>query len=105
MYKQNRLHFIDNKWYFIPTYICENHGVVILKKDIIDDNIVTPKKSIRKFITKGLHVKIVLKKDQPTGILTEGYVKDVLTNSSEHWRGIKVRLEDGQVGRVQEILP
>lgn len=105
MYKQNRLHFINNKWYFLPTYICEKHGVVILKKDIIDENAVIPLKSIRKYITKGLHVKIVLKKDQPTGILTEGYVKDVLTNSSEHWRGIKVRLEDGQVGRVQEILP
>jgi uncharacterized repeat protein (TIGR03833 family) len=47
----------------------------------------------------------VLKKDQPTGKLTEGYVQDVLTNSQEHWRGIKVRLTDGQIGRVQEILP
>lgn len=105
MYKQNRLHFINNNWYYIPTFICERHGIVVLKKDINPSNIVTPLKSVRKYITKGLHVKIVLKKDQPTGKLTEGYVKDVLTNSSEHWRGIKVRLEDGQIGRVQEILP
>ena len=48
--------------------------------------------------------KIVLKKDQPTGILTEGVVKDILTNSAIHPRGIKVRLESGQVGRVQVIL-
>ncbi len=55
-------------------------------------------------IKPGLRVKIVLKKDQPTGELTEGIVQDILTPSSHHPRGIKVRLEDGQVGRVQEIL-
>ncbi len=52
----------------------------------------------------GLRVKIVLKKDQPTGKLTEGVVGEILTPSAYHPRGIKVRLEDGQVGRVQEIL-
>lgn len=55
-------------------------------------------------IHQGLLVKIVLKKDQRTGKLTEGIVKDILTNSSFHPHGIKVRLEDGQVGRVQEII-
>lgn len=59
---------------------------------------------IRDNIKPGIRVKIVLKKDQPTGILTEGIVKDILTNSKVHHRGIKVRLEDGQVGRVQEII-
>lgn len=59
---------------------------------------------IRDNIKPGLRVKIVLKKDQPTGILTEGIVKDILTNSKIHPRGIKVRLEDGSVGRVQEII-
>lgn len=59
---------------------------------------------IRANIVPGLKVKIVLKKDQPTGILTEGVVKDILTNSAIHPRGIKVRLESGQVGRVQVIL-
>lgn len=59
---------------------------------------------IRDNIKPGIRVKIVLKKDQRTGILTEGIVKDILTNSKVHHRGIKVRLEDGQVGRVQEII-
>lgn len=59
---------------------------------------------IRSNIKPGIKVKIVLKKDQPTGVLTEGSVKDILTNSAVHPRGIKVRLEDGQVGRVQEII-
>jgi len=52
----------------------------------------------------GAEVNIVLKKDQRTGDLTEGIVSRILTNSSSHPHGIKVRLEDGQVGRVKEIL-
>lgn len=52
----------------------------------------------------GLEVSIVLKKDQRTGKLTNGIVKDLLTNSKFHPHGIKVRLEDGQVGRVKEIV-
>lgn len=55
-------------------------------------------------IKPGIKVAIVLKKDQKTGILTEGIVKDILTNSAIHHRGIKVRLTDGSVGRVQKIL-
>ncbi len=55
-------------------------------------------------IRPGLKVKIVLKQDQRTGVLTEGIVKDVLTNSAVHPRGIKVRLADGRVGRVREII-
>lgn len=58
----------------------------------------------RKDIQSGLEVNIVLKKDQRTGKKTRGIVKDILTNSSFHPYGIKVRLEDGQVGRVQDIL-
>jgi uncharacterized repeat protein (TIGR03833 family) len=61
--------------------------------------------TIRANIAKGTHVKIVLKKDQRTGILTEGVVKDILTSAPVHHRGIKVRLEDGQIGRVKEIIP
>ena len=57
----------------------------------------------RSDITSGLEVKIVLKKDQRSGRLTEGVVKDILTNSSFHPHGIKVRLASGDVGRVQEI--
>lgn len=58
----------------------------------------------RKNITTGAEVQIVLKKDQRTGKLTRGIVQDILTNSPEHPHGIKVRLTDGQVGRVKEIL-
>ncbi|AKG04895.1 hypothetical protein AAV35_008820 [Salimicrobium jeotgali] len=58
---------------------------------------------MRKDIKAGQKVSIVLKKDQRSGALTEGVVKDILTKSPEHPHGIKVRLEDGQVGRVKEI--
>ncbi|MEW6740885.1 MAG: YwbE family protein [Nitrospirota bacterium] len=54
-------------------------------------------------IRPGLRVSIVLKKDQKTGKLTEGIVKDILTNSSLHPHGIKVRLQSGEVGRVKKI--
>ncbi|HUL30058.1 MAG TPA: YwbE family protein [Thermodesulfobacteriota bacterium] len=52
----------------------------------------------------GLQVLIVLKKDQPSGKLTEGRVKDILTRSPTHPYGIKVRLESGEIGRVKKIL-
>jgi uncharacterized repeat protein (TIGR03833 family) len=52
----------------------------------------------------GLHVSIVLKKDQQIGKRTEGIVRDILTNSPSHPHGIKVRLESGEVGRVKEIF-
>ena len=58
----------------------------------------------REDIRPGTEVYIVLKKDQRSGKLTRGFVKDILTRSASHPHGIKVRLTDGQVGRVQEIL-
>lgn len=60
--------------------------------------------TIRSNIKPGMRVLIVLKKDQRTGVLTEGIVKDLLTSAPKHHRGIKVRLEDGQIGRVQKIV-
>ena len=57
----------------------------------------------RKFIRPGVTVDIVLKKDQRSGKLTRGIVRDVLTKSERHPHGIKVRLRDGQVGRVKQI--
>ncbi len=56
-------------------------------------------------IKPGMLVNIILKKDQRTGTLTQGIVKDLLTSAPFHHRGIKVRLDDGQIGRVAEILP
>lgn len=58
----------------------------------------------RECIKPGATVDIVLKKDQPTGILTRGFVGRLLTNKGYHPRGIKVMLTDGQVGRVQAII-
>ena len=55
-------------------------------------------------IKPGMTVFIVLKQDQHTGKLTKGIVKDILTKSPNHPHGIKVRLQDGQVGRVKEII-
>jgi uncharacterized repeat protein (TIGR03833 family) len=60
--------------------------------------------TIRANIKRGNLVNIILKKDQRTGALTEGIVKDILTSAPKHHRGIKVRLEDGQIGRVQEVI-
>lgn len=64
-------------------------------------NIMTGK--LRSQITVGAKVSIVLKEDQRSGNLTEGVVQRILTNSPNHPHGIKVKLEDGQVGRVKQI--
>ncbi|MEH6306009.1 YwbE family protein [Olivibacter sp. CPCC 100613] len=57
----------------------------------------------RKEIFIGQYVGVILKKDQRTGDITYGHVKNILTSAAFHSRGIKVRLEDGQIGRVAEI--
>lgn len=54
-------------------------------------------------IKLGAHVSVVLKQDQRTGNLTQGVVENILTNSPNHHHGIKVRLGNGEVGRVKEI--
>ena len=59
---------------------------------------------LRANIKPGLEVLIVLKKDQTSGKLTRGIVKEILTNSPSHPHGIKVRLQSGEVGRVKEIV-
>ena len=59
----------------------------------------------RSDIKPGVRVSIVLKRDQGTGALTEGIIKDILTTSPQHPHGIKVRLESGEVGRVKKIKP
>jgi uncharacterized repeat protein (TIGR03833 family) len=58
----------------------------------------------RSDIYPGLEVDIILKKDQRSGKLTRGIVKNLLTSAAHHSRGIKVRLEDGQIGRVAHIV-
>lgn len=66
--------------------------------------VVTTNGQDRSHIRLGIEVDIVLKQDQLTGKLTRGIVKDILTNSSQHPHGIKVRLTNGQVGRVKGII-
>ncbi len=58
----------------------------------------------RSDVKPGLEVNVILKQDQRSGKKTRGVVKDLLTNSATHPHGIKVRLADGQVGRVSEII-
>lgn len=60
--------------------------------------------TLRKALKPGMRVAIVLKKDQRSGKLTQGVIKQLLTKSPSHPHGIKVRLEDGQIGRVKKIL-
>jgi uncharacterized repeat protein (TIGR03833 family) len=60
--------------------------------------------TMRRNISPGAVVEIVLKQDQRSGRLTRGVVADLLTKSAQHPHGIKVRLEDGQVGRVKNVL-
>jgi uncharacterized repeat protein (TIGR03833 family) len=70
---------------------------------LIKDRISNMDNIKRDSIKPGMRVSIVMKADQRHGKLTEGIVKDILTNSTVHPHGIKVRLESGQVGRVKEI--
>jgi uncharacterized repeat protein (TIGR03833 family) len=72
--------------------ITEDKGVIIMEGTILKD------------IKIGSKVKIAEKQNQKNGILSEGIVKDILTNSSSHPHGIKVRLENGLVGRVKVIV-
>ena len=58
----------------------------------------------RSNVKPGAHVKIVLKEDQQSGKLTEGYVEEVITKSVEHSFGIKVRLATGEIGRIKEMV-
>jgi len=81
--------------------------VQIAETDFVEEEIIIRRDKMsgkkRANIHAGLKVKIVLKQDQRSGKLTEGVVKDILTNSPSHPHGIKVRLTSGDVGRVQEI--
>jgi len=60
--------------------------------------------AFRANLAAGHHVSIVKKKNQKSGILTKGYIQDILTKKPYHSRGLKVRLSDGNIGRVQKII-
>jgi uncharacterized repeat protein (TIGR03833 family) len=78
---------------------CANYGKMISFAPMNKDG------KTRADVRPGQLVNIVLKKDQRTGALTQGIVRNILTSAPFHHRGIKVRLDDGQIGRIQEILP
>ena len=76
----------------------------LVEKPIVSNNKAGTDNTKRGDIKPGTKVLIVQKPHQKTGELTEGIVKDILTNSANHHRGIKVRLVSGIVGRVQKII-
>ena len=76
----------------------------VSKNTAVSDNEVKNDNTNRTHVKPGIKVLIVQKQHQKTGELTEGIVKDILTSSKNHHRGIKVRLQSGIVGRVQKIL-
>ena len=79
--------------------------LLLLKKYTLKPEAMLMSGISRMDIKPGAHVKVVQKQDQRSGKLTEGIVRDILTKSSTHPHGIKVRLESGIVGRVKELLP
>ena len=88
-FEQICLSELDQFWYF---YVSNNTRQM------------SGRGTVRSAIKIGMRVRIVLKEHQLSGALTDGVVKDILTNSPNHPHGIKVRLADGRVGRVKEIF-
>ena len=84
------------------THVINNH--MIREYDDRKDKVSSMNGTDRVNIKPGLQVSIISKKDQRSRKLTEGIVKDILTKSPTHLHGIKVRLENGQIGRVKEII-
>ena len=107
---------VEGRDLLVMTDDCESVAAVLREAGAGDVKIVLPAApadpsrtgepggTLRAHIRRGLRVAIVQKADQETGALTEGVVRDILTSSPEHPRGIKVRLESGEVGRVRRIL-
>lgn len=81
-----------------------NKAFPIQSPKFAENQIIMSDPNSRNNIKPGILVNIILKKDQRSGNLTEGIVKDILTSAPYHSRGIKVRLTDGQIGRVAEII-
>ena len=82
--------------------LIENIKLAVILKVIISNPFMDG--TIRKNIEVGMLVRVVLKRDQRSGELTEGVVEKILTKSPNHPHGIKVRLDDGHIGRVKEII-
>lgn len=98
------VHYIDGKWLLIKANYCFRHGSFVTPQALSQAEEVVPDPTVRDHIRPGLHVGIVLKEHQASKRITEGYVATVLTNSFVHNRGIKVKLQNGKIGRVQLIM-
>ena len=98
-YKWGQLKFFDSDDYYL-----DNNGDIVCERSSRDNPLPQLQAQYRNYIKPGTRVMIVLKKDQRSGKLTEGIVKNILTSKRVHTRGIKVRLTSGQVGRVQKIM-
>ena len=98
------VHFINGKWMLLKADYCRLHGSFVTPQALREGIEVTPDPTVREHIRPGLHVLIFLKENQLIQTPTEGFVGSVLTKSFVHSRGIKVRLTDGQIGRIQKIL-
>ncbi len=98
------VHYLNEKWMLVRALYCPYHGSFVTSADLAEGIEVEPDPTVRDHIRPGLHVLIYLKADQKYQKPTEGFVGSILTKSFIHSRGIKVRLTNGQVGRVQKIL-
>ena len=98
------VHYIDGRWLMLKADYCYQHGSFVTPQALASGIEVEPDPTVREHIRPGLHVLIFLKEHQKIQKYTEGYVGSILTNSLIHNRGIKVRLTDGKVGRIQKIL-
>lgn len=98
------VHFLNGKWILLKADYCYQHGSFIGPEQLREGVEVVPDPTIRNHIRPGLHVLIYLKENRLLQKPTEGFVGNVLTKSFIHSRGIKVRLTDGQIGRVVKIL-
>lgn len=98
------VHYIDGRWLLLKADYCCRHGSFVSSQALALGIEVVPDPTIREHIRPGLHVLIFLKEHQKIQKYTEGFVGTILTKSLIHNRGIKVRLTDGKVGRIQKIL-
>ena len=98
------VHYIDGHWLLLKADYCYRHGSFVTPQALTAGIEIVPDPTVREHIRPGLHVLIFLKEHQKIQKYTEGFVGTILTKSHIHNRGIKVRLTDGRVGRIQKIL-
>ena len=97
-------HFIDGRWLQLEADYCFQHGSFVTNLALQNAIEVVPDVMQRDHIRPGLHVLIHKKAAAMVQQPVEGYVKEIVTNGAYHYKGIRVRLADGQIGRVVKIL-